>query len=79
MVFYNCEKCGKEFNRKSNYLYHIENVKDCIKIKNNQNFKCLFCNTLFTLKNNLKRHEKCCKNKANYIDSLNKDINNLDV
>jgi DNA-directed RNA polymerase subunit RPC12/RpoP len=75
MVFYICEKCGKEFNRKSNYMYHIENVKNCDKIKENQNFKCNYCNTLFTLKNNLKRHEKFCKEKIKYENetiSINK-------
>jgi hypothetical protein len=89
MVFYNCEKCGKEFNRKSNYLYHINNVSNCVKIKENQIFKCSFCNVPFTLKNNLKRHEKCCKNKEKYMENINNeyiknkisnniDFNNLD-
>ena len=39
MVKYNCLKCNKEFDRKSNYLEHINKKFDCrqktlIKSKN---------------------------------------------
>jgi DNA adenine methylase len=30
MVKYNCEKCGKEFNQKSNYTAHINKKKTCV-------------------------------------------------
>jgi hypothetical protein len=70
MVFYNCEKCGKEFNRKSNYLYHIENVSNCDKIKDKQIYKCYYCETSFTLKNNLTRHNKICKEKNKQEDEM---------
>ena len=33
MVFYICEKCGKEFNQKDNYTKHI-NKKDKIELSN---------------------------------------------
>jgi hypothetical protein len=83
MVFYNCEKCGKEFNRKSNYLYHIENVSNCDKIKKKKIHKCNYCDKLFTLKNNLIRHNKICKKKyknmdMNTIMDIDKNKNNND-
>ena len=29
MVSHTCEECGKSFNRKSNYDYHINKKKTC--------------------------------------------------
>jgi DNA-directed RNA polymerase subunit RPC12/RpoP len=40
MVVYICKNCKKEFNKKSNYLNHIENKKkpcEQIKLKMHQN------------------------------------------
>ena len=40
MVVYICETCKKEFNKKSNYLNHIENKKkpcERLKLKMHQN------------------------------------------
>jgi len=34
MVIYNCEKCGKNFNKKSNYDSHNKRKTPCNKIKN---------------------------------------------
>ena len=35
MVVHICNICNKEFNRKSNYTYHINNTKCSIKCVNN--------------------------------------------
>ena len=33
MVVYDCEECGKKFNKKSNWLNHMQNKKyPCVKI-----------------------------------------------
>lgn len=34
MVKYNCSKCNKEFNKKSNYENHINKKKPCVKFSN---------------------------------------------
>ena len=39
MPIFSCTKCDKEFNRKSNYDYHINNMKrpcNIIKSENNE-------------------------------------------
>lgn len=55
MVKYTCSKCSKIFNRKSNYIYHIENV-NCNKNKNGNKIECEYCN-IFIAKENFKRHQ----------------------
>ncbi len=37
MVNYTCEKCNKEFDKKSNYLTHMNKKKPCIQIVENTN------------------------------------------
>ena len=39
MVEYECQKCGKKFNRKSNYRTHINKKFPCKKVKNQVNNK----------------------------------------
>ena len=43
MVLYTCQRCLKEFDRKSNYTRHINRKNKCVKItsknNNNQNVK----------------------------------------
>ena len=113
MVEYSCEKCGKKFNRKSNYIAHRDNKKyPCLpqmlkipsfmreneesslinegilsnqdhnknKIKENKSikdYKCKYCNSSFTRKDNLQRHLKDnCNDNNNKkeIDSLKEMI-----
>ncbi len=61
MVVYICENCKKEFNKKSNYLNHIENKKkpcEQIKLKMHQNApKCTEENDNFTNFNEEKEYK----------------------
>jgi DNA-directed RNA polymerase subunit RPC12/RpoP len=72
MVVYICENCKKEFNKKSNYLNHIENKKKpCtqLKLKMHQNApkctekatKCTGENDNFTIFNEQKEHNEINK------------------
>ena len=68
MVLYKCNRCGKEFNRKSNYNYHINRKRPCApkfskrSLKNPPKFRCSNCDKLYTTKYNLNRHLKnACK------------------
>jgi hypothetical protein len=31
---YNCNKCGKSFDKKSNYDYHMRRIRPCVKNNN---------------------------------------------
>ena len=68
MVVYICQNCKKEFNKKSNYLNHIENKKKpCtqLKLKMHQNApkctkkapKCTGKNSIFDIDDNEKEHK----------------------
>jgi hypothetical protein len=37
MVLYNCNKCGREFGRKSTFDFHINRKFSCVKIEPNKN------------------------------------------
>ncbi len=70
MVVHTCSNCGKQFNHKAPYDYHMYKMKTpCdrykkYKIKQPQNdtheckelFKCSNCNKTYTRKDNFKRH-----------------------
>jgi hypothetical protein len=62
MTNYNCEKCNKEFSKKSTYVSHSMRVNSCIKDININN-ECSYCNKIFSLKHNLTAHLKICKEK----------------
>jgi uncharacterized C2H2 Zn-finger protein len=71
MVFYNCEKCNKEFSQKSNYLSHINRKKSCIIDDDDDNtnviiYKCNKCNKEFNQKCNylshINRKKSCISN-----------------
>ena len=64
MVIHVCEKCNKEFNKKSNYLMHINKKFDC----SNKNIKITLKNSEITPKNS-KKTEKAEKLKNSYINS----------
>ena len=61
MPIYICEKCKKEFNKKSAYASHTMRTNPCVKniIIN----ECSYCKKIFSLKHNLTAHIKICKEK----------------
>ena len=63
MPNYKCEKCNKEFTKKSAFASHSMRTSPCIKdiIIN----ECEYCNKTFSLKHNLTAHLKICKEKPN--------------
>ena len=67
MPIYKCEKCNKEFIKKSAYASHSMRTNPCIKniIIN----ECSYCNKIFSLKHNLTAHIKICKQKP-IIDNV---------
>jgi hypothetical protein len=77
MTIYKCDKCNKEFNKKSAYNSHIVRLNPCVKdtIVNNE---CTYCNKLFSNKYKLKAHLYICKKKKlndinqSQIDELKK-------
>lgn len=56
-----CEKCNKNFTKKSSYNFHVLRINSCIK--NDENNDCSFCNKTFTTKYTLKSHINICKKK----------------
>jgi len=83
MVLYKCNRCNKEFNRKSNYNYHINRKKPCKKvnqkqksklIKTNHTYKCFNCNKIYSTKSNLNRHIKqYCKELQEITENNHKN------
>ena len=63
-----CEKCKKEFSKKSSYASHTMRTSPCIKniIIN----ECSYCNKIFSLKHNLTAHLNICKKKKS-VDNFN--------
>jgi DNA-directed RNA polymerase subunit RPC12/RpoP len=92
MVCYKCEKCNKEFNKKSNYIKHINKKKPCIVDENNENnvnnvntdkintiiYKCGKCNKEFNKKSNYTYHINK-KNPCNSKLLINEKIKLLDI
>ena len=62
MPIYKCEKCNKEFIKKSSYSIHAMRTSSCIKDTNINN-ECYYCKKIFSLKHNLTAHIKICKEK----------------
>jgi hypothetical protein len=64
MVSYNCPKCDKIFDKKSNYISHINkkyacNTKNKIEsLKNIKEYKCAYCELTLSTKYNLNKHVK---------------------
>ena len=75
MPIYKCDKCNKEFLKKSGYASHSMRVKSCIK-DINENNECIYCNKLFSYKHNLTTHIKICKEKP-IIDETQSQIDEL--
>ena len=73
MPIYKCEKCDKEFNRKSNYDTHMMRKFSCTKEvivnhkkriinrkKQPDTFECRYCKKIFERKFNMERHIAKC-------------------
>jgi hypothetical protein len=78
MINYVCEKCNKEFNKKSNYIKHINRKNPCIKEEiNSITYKCKKCNKEFDKKLNYTNHIN--KNKDCSIIDLQEKYSNLEI
>jgi hypothetical protein len=58
-----CEKCNKEFNKKSTYNSHIIRLNPCVNKDDNTNHVCSHCNKTYSNKYTLKAHTNICKIK----------------
>jgi hypothetical protein len=82
---YTCNRCKKNFDRKSNYDQHLNRMKKCKIIKSiggsktNKKIthKCPKCNAGFTRKYSVVRHLQVCKNNINNEINGNKNLNNI--
>ena len=62
MVVYRCNRCHKEFCKKSNHTRHINRKVPCKELND---YKCDICNKEFKRKYNYDRHiEKVCSSKS---------------
>ena len=74
MTIYKCDKCNKEFDKKSTFAYHSVRINSCVKDTNINNE--FYCNKIFSLKHNLTAHLKTCKKKK-LIDTNQSQIDEL--
>ena len=77
MVIYICNKCNKNFNRKSNYIIHINRKFSCIKnIEyndiNEKVYECIYCNNEYSYKQSKYKHQLICKDKIKNENKINK-------
>ena len=75
MPFYKCEKCNKEFNKKSTYDSHLLRLNPCVK--QNIIYECIHCNKNYSNKYNLSVHINICKKKNVIIPDTKNDIEEL--
>jgi uncharacterized C2H2 Zn-finger protein len=81
-MIYECNKCYKKFNRKCNYISHINRKFTCnknldIEINNNQEYKKsnIIINDEYSNNKILYKCDKCNKEfnkKSNYLNHINK-------
>ena len=76
MTIYKCEKCNKQFTKKTAYASHSMRISPCIK-DNNINNECFYCHKTYSNKHNLKAHINICKkfienNNQNHMKELEK-------
>ena len=79
-----CKICIKYYKNKFTFKRHCKlkhpHINICPTVKNiNKEFKCLYCNKLFSTNYNLKIHikNKVCINKSSHIIIKNSNINNI--
>jgi hypothetical protein len=80
-MIYCCEKCQKEFSKKSNYLTHINRKISCLKEEQDQ-YKilkktCSYCVNVFSSPCAMKTHMNTCTKKPSKEDELAQVIINL--
>ena len=63
-----CEKCKKDFTKKSAYTSHIMRINSCVKDNTISN-DCEYCNRNFSNKYNLNSHINICKKKKSEDDT----------
>jgi uncharacterized coiled-coil protein SlyX len=77
-MLYCCEKCQKEFLKKSNYLTHINRKKSCVyeEYEHEKVLKrtCGYCDDIFSSPQAVKTHMPTCKKKPNEMDELKQII-----
>jgi hypothetical protein len=84
---YNCNKCNKKYSSYQTLWTHNKKFHTSQPTQNSltpqpnpqlpqsdTKLKCIHCNNLFSRKDNLKRHEKICKNKDNVITTQNNEL-----
>ena len=76
MPIYKCEKCHKEFNKKSGYNSHLSRVNPCVKDSVPIINSCSFCNKNYSNKYKLTAHLHICKKKK-IIDTSQSQIEEL--
>lgn len=79
---YTCKRCKKEFDRKSNYEYHVNKKYKCkfqtgSKTSKKIMYPCPKCNKEFTRKYSLDRHLVICKVKVVNKIKGHKNLNNI--
>jgi hypothetical protein len=60
-----CEFCGNKFSNKQNLNQHQKKTKYCLKLQGktvDTEYKCDGCLKTFTIKGNLIKHQKICRN-----------------
>jgi hypothetical protein len=77
-MLYCCEKCQKEFSKKSNYLTHINRKKSCVSEEYEQEKilkrTCDYCEDLFSSPQSMKIHMPTCKKKPSEMEELKQII-----
>lgn len=79
-----CGDCGKVFRTPANLLVHKNRLTPCV-IKElspeqiiNPN-RCLYCNKIFSKKENLTRHLKSCDRKQDDVADINKLVYDVEI
>jgi DNA-directed RNA polymerase subunit RPC12/RpoP len=73
MTQYVCNRCGKTFSLKGDYMRHLNRKNPCVSVSDecdNKTYECNYCHKTFTRIDNLKRHQNNnCHVMQSYDDS----------